>query len=197
MSQLVKNLVVGGSIGDVCTDIALRRKGVRVDLVEIKSESTLHGVGITQRCNVMRKMARPGVLGSALQAANAFDDVGIYNADVKPPAGIPGRRLVGLNQPANVGTLRLALHEDRVFFKVATQLLDEKYPPRHTGQSVRHCTSKFFPMIAHQIAFQVADVKALPTTTVPTESTWFDKCSSARVNPSDRVSRAWRAAELV
>jgi 2-polyprenyl-6-methoxyphenol hydroxylase-like FAD-dependent oxidoreductase len=111
MSEVNKVLVVGGGIGGLCAAIALRREGVAVDLVEIKSDWTVYGVGIIQQSNVVREMARLGVLDRYLDAAYAFEDVGIYDLQGNPLARIPGQRLAGPQYPANVGISRLALHK--------------------------------------------------------------------------------------
>lgn len=111
MSEVNKVLVVGGGIGGLCAAIALRRQGVAVDLVEIKSDWTVYGVGIIQQSNVVREMARLGVLDRYLDAAYAFEDVGIYDLQGNPLARIPGQRLAGPQYPANVGISRLALHQ--------------------------------------------------------------------------------------
>ncbi|MBU2064996.1 MAG: FAD-dependent oxidoreductase [Gammaproteobacteria bacterium] len=111
MSEVSKILIVGGGIGGLCAAIALRREGFNVDLVELKSEWTVYGVGIIQQSNVVREMARLGVLQRYLDAAYAFEDVGIYNLQGIPLARIPGQRLAGPAYPANVGISRLALHD--------------------------------------------------------------------------------------
>lgn len=111
MSDINKVLIVGGGIGGLCAAIALRRQGVAVDLVEIKSEWTVYGVGIIQQSNVVREMARLGVLDGYLGAAYAFEDVGMYDLQGNALARIPGQRLAGPEYPANVGISRLALHQ--------------------------------------------------------------------------------------
>ncbi|WP_342245153.1 FAD-dependent oxidoreductase [Pseudomonas sp. OTU5201] len=111
MSDISKVLIVGGGIGGLCAAIALCRQGVSVDLVEIKSEWTVYGVGIIQQSNVVREMARLGVLDRYLDAAYAFEDVGIYDLQGNALARIPGQRLAGPEYPANVGISRLALHQ--------------------------------------------------------------------------------------
>lgn len=60
--NIEKVLIVGGGIGGLCAAIALRRKGIAVDLVEIKTEWTVYGVGIIQQSNVVREMAKLGLL---------------------------------------------------------------------------------------------------------------------------------------
>lgn len=120
MSAVKKVLIVGGGIGGLCTAIALRRQNIAVDLVEIKSEWTVYGVGIIQQCNVVREMAHLGVLDSYLDAAYAFEDVGVYDGAGKMMARIPGQRVAGPQYPANVGISRLALHN--VLSRTAAEL---------------------------------------------------------------------------
>lgn len=109
--NIAKVLIVGGGIGGLCAAIALRRKGIEVDLVELKTEWTVYGVGIIQQSNVVREMAKLGLLDDYLDAAYAFEDVGIYNTDGVPLVRIPGQRLAGPDYPANVGISRRALHK--------------------------------------------------------------------------------------
>lgn len=111
MSSVSKVLIVGGGIGGLCAAVALRRKGIEVDLVELKSQWTVYGVGIIQQSNVVREMARLGLLDDYLGAAYAFEDVGIYDPAGNLLARIPGQRLAGPEYPANVGISRLALHK--------------------------------------------------------------------------------------
>ena len=111
MNAVSTVLIVGGGIGGLCAAIALRRKGIEVDLVELKQEWTVYGVGIIQQSNVVREMAKLGVLDAYLDAAYAFEDVAIYAPGGQLLARIPGQRLAGPQYPANVGISRLALHK--------------------------------------------------------------------------------------
>ncbi|MCK9801135.1 2-polyprenyl-6-methoxyphenol hydroxylase [Pseudomonas chlororaphis] len=111
MSAVNKVLIVGGGIGGLCAAIALRRRGIAVDLVELKAQWTVYGVGIIQQSNVVREMAKLGVLDGYLDAAYAFEDVAIYDLQGTQLARIPGQRLAGPEYPANVGISRLALHQ--------------------------------------------------------------------------------------
>lgn len=120
MSTENKVLIVGGGIGGLCAAIAMRRKGIEVVLIELKSEWTVYGVGIIQQGNVVREMAKLGVLDGYLDAAFAFEDVTINTTAGQELARIPGRRLAGPDYPANVGISRLALH--KVLSETAVEL---------------------------------------------------------------------------
>lgn len=111
MNKFGKVLIVGGGIGGLCSAIALRRQSIEVDLVELKTEWTVYGVGIIQQSNVVREMAKLGILDAYLDAAYAFEDVGIYTVNGTPLVRIPGQRLAGPDYPANVGISRRALHD--------------------------------------------------------------------------------------
>ncbi|WP_460095306.1 FAD-dependent oxidoreductase [Pseudomonas sp. H2_E02] len=111
MNAVKKVLIVGGGIGGLCAAIALRRKGIVVDLVELKTQWTVYGVGIIQQSNVVREMAKLGVLEGYLGAAYAFEDLTINTTAGEQLARIPGQRLAGPEYPANVGISRLALHQ--------------------------------------------------------------------------------------
>jgi 2-polyprenyl-6-methoxyphenol hydroxylase-like FAD-dependent oxidoreductase len=111
MSTANKVLIVGGGIGGLCAAIALRRQGIEVDLIELKTEWTVYGVGIIQQSNVVREMAKLGVLDGYLDAAYAFEDVSINTTAGQQLVRIPGQRLAGPEYPANVGISRLALHK--------------------------------------------------------------------------------------
>jgi 2-polyprenyl-6-methoxyphenol hydroxylase-like FAD-dependent oxidoreductase len=89
----------------------LRQAGAEVELVEIQRQMTVYGVGIIQHGNVVREMARLGLLKKYLARAFAFEDVVQYNAQGEFIARIPGHRLAGEQYPANVGISRLELHK--------------------------------------------------------------------------------------
>ncbi|MFS2092998.1 FAD-dependent oxidoreductase [Pseudomonas sp. Pseusp11] len=111
MKAVKKVLIVGGGIGGLCAAVALRRQDIEVDLVELKTQWTVYGVGIIQQSNVVREMAKLGVLDGYLDAAYAFEDVTINTTAGELLARIPGQRLAGPEYPANVGISRLALHQ--------------------------------------------------------------------------------------
>ncbi|MBN3815843.1 FAD-dependent oxidoreductase [Paraburkholderia sp. Se-20369] len=111
MARVSKVLIVGGGIGGLSASIGLRDGGIDVDLVEIKKEWTVYGVGIIQQSNVVRDMAKLGLLDRYLPAAFPFDDAMLYDSAGNRTGVIPGLRLAGSQYPANVGISRLALHQ--------------------------------------------------------------------------------------
>jgi 2-polyprenyl-6-methoxyphenol hydroxylase-like FAD-dependent oxidoreductase len=110
MPRVQKVLVVGGGIGGLCLAVALRDTGIDVDIVEIKQDWTVYGVGIIQQSNVVRAMAQLGLVDEYLAASFPFEKVAICAPDGHLLATLPGRRLAGPNYPANLGIARPALH---------------------------------------------------------------------------------------
>jgi len=104
-------LIVGGGISGLCLAVALRDRGVAVDIAEIKTEWTVYGVGIIQQSNVVRAMADLGIVDKYLDAAFPFENPCLYAPDGSLIAKLPGLRLGGPDYPANLGVSRLALHQ--------------------------------------------------------------------------------------
>ncbi|MFD1470067.1 FAD-dependent oxidoreductase [Hymenobacter caeli] len=104
-----KVLVVGGGIAGLSLAISLRKSGVAVDIVELKKEWTVYGVGIIIQSNVMRAFNELGVLDKFMDRAYPFEVV-----TVESPRGemvMPGHRLAGPQYPPNCGVSRPALHK--------------------------------------------------------------------------------------
>jgi 2-polyprenyl-6-methoxyphenol hydroxylase-like FAD-dependent oxidoreductase len=106
-----KALIVGGGIGGLCAAIAMRRKGIEVDIVEINPKWSVYGVGIIQQANVVRAMAQLGVSAEFLASGFGFNNVELYGPQGQILARIPGNRLAGEDYPAMLGIGRPALHE--------------------------------------------------------------------------------------
>lgn len=110
MSAIQSVLIVGAGIGGLSAAIALRKRNIPVDVVEIQAQLHIYGVGIIQQSNVVREMARLGLLQKYLSRAYAFDEVGQYTADGRLMRKLASPRLAGPEYPANVGISRLELH---------------------------------------------------------------------------------------
>ncbi|ATB34889.1 2-polyprenyl-6-methoxyphenol hydroxylase [Cystobacter fuscus] len=132
MARVNKVLIVGGGIGGLSLASGLRNRGIEVDLVEVKDEWTVYGVGIIQQCNVIRAMARLGLMDRVLDAGFAYENMGIYTAAGELVQMLPGARSAGPEYPANLGISRLALH------KVLSSTAEEKGTRIRLGLTIEH-----------------------------------------------------------
>lgn len=81
MTAVSKILVVGGGIGGLTAAIALRQKGIAVDLVEINPDHDVYGVGIIQPNNTLRALDRIGLADICVERGGAFPGWRIFDAD--------------------------------------------------------------------------------------------------------------------
>jgi 2-polyprenyl-6-methoxyphenol hydroxylase-like FAD-dependent oxidoreductase len=109
---MVKNvLIIGGGIGGLSTAIALRKAGIEVDLVEIKTEWKVYHVGIIVQGNFIRAMAALGIADKAVAAGFSYFGVKFQTIHGHPVAEIPGIPMAGPNYPTDLGMGRPALHK--------------------------------------------------------------------------------------
>lgn len=73
MAKVEKALVVGAGIGGLAAAAALGQRGVEVDVVEIKPDGTVYGVGINQPANSLRALDKIGVLDQILDVGVVYD----------------------------------------------------------------------------------------------------------------------------
>ncbi|MGQ3027140.1 MAG: FAD-dependent monooxygenase, partial [Ferrovibrionaceae bacterium] len=64
----MRALVVGGGIAGLSAAIALAMRGAAVDLVEVKPQNAVLGVGIIQPNNALRVLDQLGILEPCLAA---------------------------------------------------------------------------------------------------------------------------------
>ena len=102
-------LVVGGGITGSMLALALARRGVRTDLVEISP--VWHGVGhgITVQGNALAALAKVGVLSEVLQRGVPFNQMRMLQADGSLIAEVPTPHTGGQDLPATLGALRADL----------------------------------------------------------------------------------------
>src|SRR5690349_15396410 len=132
MARVNNVLIVGGGIGGLSLASGLRNRGLEVELVEVKKEWTVYGVGIIQQCNVIRAMAQLGLVDRFLDAGFAYENVGLYSAEGELQRMLPGVRAAGPEYPANLGISRLALH------KVLSSTAAERGTSIRLGVTVEH-----------------------------------------------------------
>ncbi|MFD2415981.1 FAD-dependent monooxygenase [Amycolatopsis pigmentata] len=103
-------LVVGAGIGGLAAGIALARQGVDVEIVEVKPDARVLGVGINQPGNALRALDTLGVLDEVIAAGFTFGGNEFRDWKDTPivyvPSGLGDDRV-----PPNVAISRAALGE--------------------------------------------------------------------------------------
>jgi 2-polyprenyl-6-methoxyphenol hydroxylase-like FAD-dependent oxidoreductase len=106
----MKILVVGAGIGGLGAAIALRRRGHQVDVVEVKPDFSVYGVGISQPANGLRALRALGVLDEVVAAGFVFDYADYYDGDgeliVHVPSGFGDAAT-----PPRIALSRVDLHQ--------------------------------------------------------------------------------------
>lgn len=103
-------LIVGGGIAGLALAISLSRKGIQAEIVEVKDNWTVYGVGIIIQSNVIRAMHQLGILDKFLDQAYPFENSIVYLPNGHKIVH-PSARLAGPQYPPNVGIARIALHK--------------------------------------------------------------------------------------
>jgi 2-polyprenyl-6-methoxyphenol hydroxylase-like FAD-dependent oxidoreductase len=111
MSEIRKVLIVGGGVGGLTAAIALARRGISAEVVEINPTWSVYGVGIIQPSNALRALAQIGLGQQCLQAGAGFPGWRIYDAQGNQLAEIPNENVAGPGYPPVNGITRPALHK--------------------------------------------------------------------------------------
>lgn len=119
MAAAKRVLVIGGGIGGLTAAIALRQRGVDVDLVEIKQRWTVYGVGIFQSNNALRALDRIGLAAKCVQSGGPFSGFQIYNKDGRYLMSVGASNAAAPAYPALNGIARPELH--RILIDSATE----------------------------------------------------------------------------
>src|SRR5581483_2080863 len=109
MANAKKVLIVGAGIGGLGAGAALAQSGVEVELVEIKPEPNVYGVGINQPGNSLRALRAIGVLDEVCDVGFQFDSWRFHDHRGNLIVDVPSR-LGGEGIPANNGLSRRDLH---------------------------------------------------------------------------------------
>ena len=73
MAAVERALVIGGGIGGLGAATALAQRGIDVEIVELKPDAEVYGVGINQPGNSLRALDAIGVLDEVLAVGYQFD----------------------------------------------------------------------------------------------------------------------------
>ncbi len=72
MSNVKKVLIVGGGIGGLSTAIALQKKGIETEIVEIQKEYNVYGVGVILQSNAVRALDDLGIVEEVFAKGKSF-----------------------------------------------------------------------------------------------------------------------------
>jgi 2-polyprenyl-6-methoxyphenol hydroxylase-like FAD-dependent oxidoreductase len=111
MAAIEKALVVGGGVGGLAATIAMRDRGIAVDLVELNPKWDVYGVGIIQPGNAIRALDQLGVAEEAIAAGFAMDGDRFSLSDGTVLAENEHPRAAGPQYPSTNGITRTRLHE--------------------------------------------------------------------------------------
>jgi 2-polyprenyl-6-methoxyphenol hydroxylase-like FAD-dependent oxidoreductase len=103
-------LVVGGGIGGLSAAIALRERGVDVDVVEINPKWDVYGVGIIQPGNAVRALDALGLAEEAVAQGFAMKGSRFHTAAGQQLGEVPALDLLGPRYPPMNGITRPRLH---------------------------------------------------------------------------------------
>jgi 2-polyprenyl-6-methoxyphenol hydroxylase-like FAD-dependent oxidoreductase len=110
MSDIQNVLIVGAGIGGLGAGAALAARGVEVEIVEIKPEPNVYGVGINQPANSLRALEALGVLDEVCAVGFEFDRWKFHDARGNLVVDVPSQ-LGGNGIPPNQGLTRRNLHD--------------------------------------------------------------------------------------
>ena len=99
-------LIVGAGTSGLALAVPLARAGVRVEIVEIRSDTDVLGSGITVQGNALRVLRDLGVWDEVAACGFPFDSLGIRTPDGTLVAEIPDSRTGGPDLPATLGMNR-------------------------------------------------------------------------------------------
>src|SRR4051794_30352068 len=111
MAEVRKALIVGAGIGGLGAGAALAQRGIETELVEIRPDVSVYGVGINQPANSLRALRARGVLEETRAAGSPFARTEFRASGGTPIVGVPSKR--GGDVPANTAlSRRPAPHPD-------------------------------------------------------------------------------------
>jgi 2-polyprenyl-6-methoxyphenol hydroxylase-like FAD-dependent oxidoreductase len=108
MGAAKRTLIVGGGIGGLSAAIALRQRGIEVDLIEKSRANLVPGVGIILQGNALRALHALGVLDACLAAGCPFKGFTFFDAQGRNPRRLLGALTAGPHYPAMLGITRAA-----------------------------------------------------------------------------------------
>jgi 2-polyprenyl-6-methoxyphenol hydroxylase-like FAD-dependent oxidoreductase len=111
VASVGKILVVGGGIAGLTLAVALRRRGIGVDVVEIQPRWNVLGVGISLTGPTLRALQSIGLIDECVAASFGYCRILFADAAGLQFASLDLPKLCGPDYPAQVAIARSALHD--------------------------------------------------------------------------------------
>jgi 2-polyprenyl-6-methoxyphenol hydroxylase-like FAD-dependent oxidoreductase len=108
MAEVQRALIVGAGIGGLGAGAALAQRGIATELVEIRPDMSVYGVGINQPANSLRALRALGVLDEICGAGFQYDRTEFRDFRGNPIVEVPSK--LGGDVPANTALSRRDLH---------------------------------------------------------------------------------------
>lgn len=110
-SRIHHVLVVGAGVSGIVLATALKRAGVRADIIEIHPQWDVLGVGISVQGPALRALKSIGLLERCIQSGFGYSQVVNCDQNGKVKGIIDLTRLNGPQYPSCIGIMRPALHQ--------------------------------------------------------------------------------------
>ena len=117
--KIRKALIVGGGVGGLTLGTALRQRGIDAEIIELKRQHSVLGVGIIQPGNVLRALRTIGVMEACLAAGFPANERRYHDTEGRLLVTAPGTRIAGEDTPAISSLPRGELH--RILLDAATR----------------------------------------------------------------------------
>ncbi len=108
MAEVKRALIVGAGIGGLGAGAALAQRGIETELVELRPDASVYGVGINQPANSLRALRAIGVLDEICAAGFQYDRMEFRDFRGNPIVEVPSK--LGGDVPANAALSRRDLH---------------------------------------------------------------------------------------
>jgi 2-polyprenyl-6-methoxyphenol hydroxylase-like FAD-dependent oxidoreductase len=106
-----KVLIIGGGIAGMAAAIALSRRGIQTEIVEINREWSVYHAGIAVQGNFIRAMAALGIAEQIVKAGFVCKNLQLHDPAGRLLAELPGSSQDGSHLPSDLGLMRSALHQ--------------------------------------------------------------------------------------
>jgi 2-polyprenyl-6-methoxyphenol hydroxylase-like FAD-dependent oxidoreductase len=111
VSSIKKVLVVGGGIAGLTLAVALRRRNIDADIVELQPKWNVLGVGISLTGPSLRALKSISLIDQCVAVAFGFDRIVFADSAGNQFSSLNMPRLCGPEYPATVAIARSALHD--------------------------------------------------------------------------------------